>query len=258
MKLKGEVDLILLHLNQTHREQTETNILYNFNTLGLVRRAIPQYTKGNVLKGATIIPITNGGKFSTLEFLPNVQAASNATQRLTEQKTQCDPEQCPQEPLTTSGNQGGEPLEGRDRLLDLVFGGLLTKSGQTPAHTHARKHKSRSQLHFRTNSTKASDLKPYLKSITENPTTRGNFQNAKACDFLVGVAGKSPNHTRRFCKITKNEQRTNQQFPKYLARRKKHVYATNRWIIDWQENPRKAESAPRQLSTSQNKTQLIH
>ena len=86
MKLKGAVDLILLHLSQTHREQTATNISYNFNTLGLVRRVTPQYTKENVIKGATITLITNGCAFSTLEFLSNVQAASNALQRLAEQK----------------------------------------------------------------------------------------------------------------------------------------------------------------------------
>ena len=63
MKLKGTVDLILLHLNQTHREQTTTNISYNFNMLGLVRHVIPQYTKENVINGATITLITNGALF---------------------------------------------------------------------------------------------------------------------------------------------------------------------------------------------------
>ena len=37
----------------------------------------------------------------------------------------------------------------------------------------------------------ASELKPLLKSIVKNPATRGNFQNAKACDLLVDVAEKA-------------------------------------------------------------------
>ena len=137
LKLKGTVELIRKHINLTHREQNTTNIQYNFNTLGLVRRAIPQYNKEGALKGATITLITNGGTFSTLEFLSNVQAASNALQRLTEQKTQCDPEQCPPEPLTSSGNLSDMPLMGRDFLLDLGIGRLLIKTEQTPAHTRA-------------------------------------------------------------------------------------------------------------------------
>ena len=97
MKIKGTVALILQHLNQTRKEQNTTNTQYNFNALGLVRNTVPQFGKSGALKGATITLITNGGTFSTLEFLPNAQSASNALQRLTEQKTQCDPEQCPQD-----------------------------------------------------------------------------------------------------------------------------------------------------------------
>ena len=82
-KIRGKALLIQQHLNLTHRGQ---DAQYNFNTLGLARHAVPQFAKDGALKGATVTLITNGGAFSTLEFLPNVQAAPNALQRLTEQK----------------------------------------------------------------------------------------------------------------------------------------------------------------------------
>ena len=202
MKLRGTVELIHKHINNTHREQNTTNILYNFNTLGLVRHTIPQFNKEGALKGATITLITNGGTFSTLEFLSNVQAASNALQRLTEQKTVCDPEQCPPEPLTQSGGQNTDPLIGRDFLLDLVLGRLLIKSEQTPAHTRASLNQGASFISARTVQT-ASELKPYLKSIVKNSTTRGNFQNAKACDLLVDVAQKAQITPEEFANLQK-------------------------------------------------------
>ena len=122
----------LQHLNQTHRElDTTNNVSYNFNTLGLIRHAIPQFAKEGSLKGATITLITNGGTFSTLEFLSNAQAASNALQRLTEQKTTCDPEQCPPGQPTTPDSPSNAPLAGMDFIRDLALGRLLIKTEQT-------------------------------------------------------------------------------------------------------------------------------
>ena len=117
-------------------------------------------------------------------------------------KTACDPEQCPQEPLTSSGNPNNGPLEGRDPLLDLVLGRLLLKSEQTPSHARAIVNQGASFISARTVQT-ASDLKPYLKSITENSATRGNFQHAKACDLLVDVAEKAQLTPDEFAKLQK-------------------------------------------------------
>ena len=201
-KLTGAVQLIPQHLNQTHRDLNTTNgsVTYNFNTLGLIRHAIPQYTKEGALKGATITLITNGGTFSTLEFLSNVQAASNALQRLTEQKTACDPEQCPPEPLTKSNNNpDNAQLVGMDFLQDLALGRLLIKAEQTPSHARASLNQGASFLSARAIQT-ASELKPLLKSIVKNPP-RGNFQSAKACDLLVDVAEKANLTPEEFAKL---------------------------------------------------------
>ena len=94
-KLRGAAQLIKLHLDSTHRE-SETRL--NMNILGLVRSASPQYAKDGKVKGAAIALIFNGGAFSKLEFLFNAQAASNALQRLLENKTPCTQEHCPSTP----------------------------------------------------------------------------------------------------------------------------------------------------------------
>jgi len=117
-------------------------------------------------------------------------------------KTACDPEQCPQEPLTSSENPNNGPLEGRGFLLDLALGRLLLKSEQTPSHTRASINQGSSFISARTVRT-ASELKPYLKSIAKNSTTRGDFQHAKACDLLVDVAEKAQLAPDEFAKLQK-------------------------------------------------------
>ena len=91
---------------------------------------------------------------------------------------------------------------GRDFLLDPVLGRLLIKSEQTPARTRASLNQGASFISARTVQT-ASELKPYLKSIVKNSATRGNFQNAKACDLLVDVAQKAQITPEEFANLQK-------------------------------------------------------
>ena len=73
--------------------------------------------------------------------------------------------------------------------MGLVLGRLLVRTEQTPARTRASLNQSASFLSARTVQT-AEGLKPFLKSIVKNSTTRGQFQTAKACDLLVDVPEK--------------------------------------------------------------------
>ena len=202
-KILGTAQLILLHISRTNRE---SDTQYNFNTLGLARHAAPQYAKNGDLKGATITFITNGGSRSALEFLSNVQAASNALQRLVENKTQCEERKCPIEPLTT-GTTTQPPWEGRDFLQYLVLGRLLIKTEQTPAQTRASLNQSASFLSARTVQT-ASELKPFFKNIAKGPTARETPQTTKACEMLVGDAEKE-NNPRNFRNAPKSSPRSN-------------------------------------------------
>ena len=78
-KLRGAAQLISNHLGDFHRINNDES---NFNTLGPSLHTIPQYNREGAIKGATFTFISNGGAVSTLEFLPNAQAASNTLQRL--------------------------------------------------------------------------------------------------------------------------------------------------------------------------------
>ena len=116
----GATTLIKQHLDLTHRE-SDTQL--NMNILGLVRTVVPQYAKDGKVKGATLTLISDGGAFSTLEFPSNVQAASNALQRLVGNKTICTQEHCPETPLSLDNNYPeNAQLQGKDFLLSLVLG----------------------------------------------------------------------------------------------------------------------------------------
>ena len=92
-----------------------------------------------------------------------------------------------------------------DLIRDLPIGRLLIKSEQTPSHTRATISQGASFISSRPIQT-ASELKPLLKSIVKNPSARGNFQNAKACDLLVDVAEKAQITPEEFNKPQKTDK----------------------------------------------------
>ena len=77
-KLRGSAKLIKDHLDTARRIEWG----YNLNAIRIARQIASQQDKDNNIKGGSFIFITNGGAHSTLEMISNLQACSNAMQRL--------------------------------------------------------------------------------------------------------------------------------------------------------------------------------
>ena len=89
---------------------------YNSDTLGLARQIIPQLDKDNNIKGASFIFITNGATRPTLEMISNLQALSNATQRLIYARGDCSSISFP--PYT---GQSGETYIGKASMRRILI-----------------------------------------------------------------------------------------------------------------------------------------